>query len=113
MVRIQALVNGLDRLFPLILRAFNTRRRIYLHSDRKRQRGMRFFRGHLPCRNRIPPPTPIYQGAWQYCAVPPPLAMLQHRHFVWLPYGFIPRAAALDRPSQMVCTLADRANKEF
>lgn len=43
MVRIQALVNGLDRLFPLILRAFDARRRIYLHSDRKRQRGMRFF----------------------------------------------------------------------
>lgn len=39
MVRIQALVNGLDRLFPLILRAFDARRRIYLHSDRKRQRG--------------------------------------------------------------------------
>lgn len=43
MVRIQALVNGLDRLFPLIIRAFDARRRIYLHSDRKRQRGDAIF----------------------------------------------------------------------
>jgi len=43
MVRFHALVNGLDRLFPLILGASWTHGRIYLHSDRDCQRGDAIF----------------------------------------------------------------------
>ena len=67
MVRIQALVNGLDRLFPLILRAFDARRRIYLHSDRGCQRGDAIFSRASGMQN---PHTAVRANAARQFSVP-------------------------------------------